>query len=103
MAKARYKQIFENIWEENKKLFQAFFLINNEYSDAKKRSKIEKQFQELGGKVKKLLLKGEDELCRHMEKSNHRLFSSKVADKYWDEVRKYFKYIDNVGVSISRM
>ena len=74
--------------------FQQFFLINNNYADPKKRREIEDQFQEVGSKVQKLLLEGEDELCRNMEKSNHRVFSSKVADKYWDEVRKYFKYID---------
>lgn len=98
MAKTRYKQLFEDIWKENEKLFQQFFLLNNEYADNTKRGKIEEEFQAVGGKVRELLQDGENELCRQTEKSNHRVFSSGLADKYWDEVRKYFKYIDLVGV-----
>ena len=98
MAKTKYKRIFEEIWEKDKELFQNFFLLNNDYADAKKRTKVEDEFQKVGKQIKELLQKGEDELCRQMEKSSHRAFSSKVADKYWDEVRRYFKYIDMVGV-----
>jgi uncharacterized membrane protein YgaE (UPF0421/DUF939 family) len=98
MAKARYKQIFEETWKENEQLFKRFFLLNNEYTNKRKRRKIEDEFQTVGTKVKELLQHDENELCRQMEKSNHRVFSSNLADKYWDEVRKYFKYIDFVGV-----
>lgn len=100
MAKTKYKKIFEEIWRKNDELFKEFFLLNNEYSDSKKRDSINDKFQDLGGKVQNLLIEGEQDLCRHMEKSNHRVFSSKLADKYWDEVRKYFKYIDMVGVKV---
>lgn len=98
MAEAKFKKIFEEIWKENDKLFKKFFLLNNEYDDKRKRGKIEEDFQTVGSKVRELLQEGENELCRQMEKSNHRAFSSNLADKYWDEVRKYFKYIDLVGV-----
>jgi hypothetical protein len=103
MASARYKKIFEEIWSKNEKLFQSFFLLNNEYEDISKRNELEDKFQEVGTKVQKLLKKGEDELCRQMEKSEHRRYSTGLADKYWDEVRKYFKYIDMVGVKTKRL
>ena len=102
MAKTKYKQIFEGIWNNNKELFQEFFILNNDYADSKKRANIEDAFQTIGLKVQQLLRTGENELCRQMEKSNHRVFSSNVADKYWDEVRNYFKYIDMVGVKTVR-
>ncbi|MBU0975433.1 MAG: hypothetical protein ABIE03_03850 [Patescibacteria group bacterium] len=98
MAKAKYKRIFEEIWEGNKALFQEFFMLNNDYADARNRNKLEEKFQNIGGKVKNLLTDGENELCRAMENTNNRVYSSKVADKYWDEIRKYFKYMDLVGV-----
>lgn len=98
MASAKYKRIFNSIWEKNKDLFQEFFIINNDYSDPGKRKDLEDNFQEVGKKVKDLLLEGEQDLCRQMEKSTHRTYSSNLADKYWNEVRKYFKYIDLVGV-----
>jgi hypothetical protein len=102
MAKVKFKQVFETIWNTHKELFQKFFILNNEYSNAQNRQKLEEEFQEIGKQVKDLLVKGEDELCGQMEKSNHRIFSSKLADKYWDEVRKYFKFIDQVGVITKR-
>jgi hypothetical protein len=98
MAQTRYKKTLENIWERNKDLFQEFFILNSDYADPQTRIFLEDKFQEVGTKVKRLLQEGENDLCRHMEKSEHRVFSSKLADKYWDEVRKYFKYIDLVGV-----
>ncbi|MBN2016358.1 hypothetical protein JW766_06040 [Candidatus Dojkabacteria bacterium] len=102
MSQVRYKKIFEDTWKSNEKLFQKFFLLNSEYIDPKNRQHLEQEFQEVGKKVQNLLKEGENELCRHMEKSEHRVFSSKLADKYWDEVRKYFKYIDLVGVVTRR-
>lgn len=102
MANAKYKKIFEEIWKNNKKLFQDFFLLNSEYSNLKKRITIEKQFQTVGKKVRQLLLEGEHNLCKKIENTNNRVFSTKLSDKYWDEARKYFKYIDMVGVKSSK-
>jgi len=103
MSKARYKEIFEKLWEKNKPLFQEFFVLNNEYSDAGKRQSIEDQFQSIGKKVQSILKEGENDLCGYMEKGSNHVFSSKVADKYWDEIRKYFRYIDQVGVITKRL
>ena len=100
MAQVKFKKIFENLWKENEKIFKKFFLLNSDYAQAGKRRKIENEFQKVGNQVKEILQKGEDELCRQMEKSQHRFYSSNLADKYWDEVRKYFKYIDLVGVIV---
>jgi len=100
MSKVKFKAIFEDHWKQNEKLFQEFFLLNNEYEDPKKRSDLNAKFQEIGGKVKVILQEGENDLCRQMEKSEHKAYSSKLADKYWDEVRKYFKFIDLVGVKV---
>lgn len=100
MAQVKFKKIFENLWKENEDIFQKFFLLNNDYGQTEKRKKIENEFQEIGSQVKEILQRGEDELCRQMEKSQHRFYSSNLADKYWDEVRKYFKYIDLVGVNV---
>jgi len=103
MAQIRYKKIFKDIWDADKELFQKFFLLNNEYEDVKKRASVEDEFQNIGKQVKKLLQEGEQELCRQMEKSQHRVFSSNLADKYWDEIRQYFKYMDMVGVKTKRV
>ena len=103
MSKPKYKQIFETIWNENKILFQKFLLLNNDYSDTKKRKSLEEKFQTIGKQVRDLLLEGEQDLCRQMEKSEHRFYSSNLSEKYWDEVRRYFKYIDQVGVVTKRI
>lgn len=103
MAKAKYKTIFEDLWEKNEELFQKFFVLNTDYGDTAKRADVEDEFQSIGKQVQQLLQEGENELCRHMEKGNNRVYSSKLADKYWDEVRGYFKYIDMVGVVSKRL
>ena len=103
MAKTKFKQIFEDLWKTDEKLFQEFFILNNEYEKNSKDDKFIDRFQEIGKEVKDILQQGENDLCRQMEKSQHRAYSSKLADKYWDEVRKYFKYIDLVGVKVVRM
>lgn len=103
MSKARYKVIFEELWDKNKEMFQQFFILNNEYADPKKRQSLENDFQNLGKKVQKILQEGENDLCSYMEKGNNRVFSTKVSEKYWDEIRKYFRFIDQVGVVTKRL
>src|SRR4030042_272000 len=99
---SKYKKLFEQAWEGHKELFQKFFILNGDYADSQKRLQLEDEFQEVGKTVKDILIQCENELCRHMEKSEHRKYSTTLADKFWDEVRKYFKYIDQVGVVTKR-
>lgn len=98
MASVKYKKIFHEIWEQNKDLFQSFFLLNNEYDDTRKRREVEDKFQTVGAEVKLLLQEGEQVLCGAIERGVNSKYSTNLADKYWNEVRKYFKYIDRVGV-----
>jgi len=103
MAKPKFKRIFEIIWGENEELFKKFLLLNNDYADPKNRKDLEEEFQTIGKQVRDLLLEGEQDLCRQIEKSQHRFYSSNLSEKYWDEVRRYFKYIDQVGVVTKRI
>ena len=97
-GQSRYKKIFTDRWAQNKELFEKFFMLNSLYNEPAKRKKIEDDFQEIGEKVKKHLKEGENELCGSMEKGNNNKYSTHLSEKYWTEVRKYFKFIDKVGV-----
>jgi hypothetical protein len=45
----------------------------------------------------------ERKLCSGMEKGNNSVYSNKLADKFWNEVRAYFPNIDQVGLKIRKV
>jgi hypothetical protein len=47
-----------------------------------------------------ILQETEDQLCHNAEKAGHP--SSKLAEKFWNEVRRYFPAIDLVGVVVKK-
>jgi len=101
MPKPKFKQYFEQMFADNKELFLHFKIIHDDY--AKNRSKYQADFDREGKLVMDILKEWESRLCGHMEKGANATFSSKLADKFWAEVKKYYPYIDLVGVKIKRL
>ena len=91
----KYKQYFRNAIKKNKDLFDSFDDIYEKYDGNPK--KWENDFKKLGGEVLIELKKTEDKLCQQSEKSSYAKFSQQLADKFWEEVRKHYPKIDEVG------
>lgn len=82
--------------DQNEELFNKFEIIHNNYLKDKKT--YEKEFHKVGLDVVDVVRFWERKLCSGMERGNNGVYSDKLADKFWDEVRGRFSHIDMVGL-----
>ena len=94
----KFRDYFNQMFKQNQELFFRFKLLNDDYG--KDRQKYKAEFDEVGKQVVIIIKDWEKRLCGHMEKGENAAFSAKLADKFWEEVRTYFPYVDLVGVQI---
>lgn len=90
------QQVFQDMMEYNKELFENFKLIHDKYAADEKT--YQQEFNEQGEIVLNVIRKYENILCSHSESGRYGKFSSKLADKYWEFIRKQFPKIDCVGL-----
>ncbi len=98
---AKFKEYFNQMFEQNREEFMQFMILNDQYSKDKKLMKGE--LDEKGEKVVQIVKEWEDKLCKTMEKGENGAYSSKLGEKFQAEVGKYFPYIHEVGVKIQFM
>lgn len=96
MAQTRYKEAYEQMVHDNKALFDEFQKIHDEY--ALNELKMQDLFNEKGKLVMGIVRKYEDILCKRSEVNGFSEYTSKLAEKFQDEVRKHFPKIDQVGI-----
>ncbi len=76
--------------------FDAFQNIHDAYAlDGKTH---QEEFNRVGEKITDIIRDYESRLCKHSENTQYGKFSSKLSDKYWEEIRKLFPMIDYIGV-----
>jgi hypothetical protein len=85
--------------EENKEAFEQFQRIHNQYVLSPHEH--QEKFNQIGMPIMELIKKYENKLCNHCEKGMYAQFSSNLAEKFWELVRKEFSQIDFVGVKRS--
>jgi hypothetical protein len=94
----KYKEYFDRMIIENKDLFDEFKAIHDRYG--LEGEKIQKEFNDLGAKVQAVIRQWEDKLCGRSEGSGYASFTGGLAQKFQDEIRKIFPFIDSVGIII---
>lgn len=99
MAKAKYKQYFEQMMEENQEVFERFKPVHEQYK--LNREANQAKFNDIGKEVVELVRDWERRLCTVMGRSKYSQYAQKVSEKFWDLVRAEFDQIDMVGVKIS--
>lgn len=82
--------------EQNEQLFNTFEKIHAEYILDPKT--YEAKFHTVGRDVVDTIRFWERKLCSGMERGNNSVYSNRLADKFWEEVRARFSHIDMVGV-----
>jgi hypothetical protein len=92
----KYKQYFQEMIDENQQLFTDFKEIHDGYKTDRKTWS--KRFHEEGKKVVEIVRDWEQRLCSGMERGNNAVYSSKLSEKFWGEVKKLFSHIELVGV-----
>ncbi len=94
----KHQQYFQDMLETHQKLFDEFKKIHDEYAlDPKK---WQKEFNEMGQDVLTIIRKYENMLCGKSESGKYGKFSSKLSDKFWEQIRAYFPKIDFVGTRV---
>lgn len=92
----KYKQYFQQMVDENQELFAKFQPIHDGYKQDRKQWS--KEFHSVGQEVVDVVHDWEQKLCSGMERGNNAVFSSKVSEKFWSEVKKLYSHIELVGV-----
>ncbi|MBP7740857.1 hypothetical protein KA089_01590 [Candidatus Woesebacteria bacterium] len=98
MPVTKYKKYYTLMTEQNKQLFDDFEVLNNEFAMNQKSRLTATKFHKIGLEVVDIVRFWERKLCSGMERGNNSVYSDKLADKFWTEVRNRFTQIDMVGV-----
>lgn len=81
--------------KKNNELFSEFRKVHDEVENNKS---LKKDFNKIGEEVIEVIRIYVDDLCRTSEGSGYGNYTSKLSDKFWNEVRKEFPLIDDVGI-----
>jgi hypothetical protein len=92
----KFKQYYQQMSEENAELFAKFQPIHDGYKQDRKQWSA--QFHSVGQQVVDIMKEWEQRLCASMERGNHAVYSSKLAEKFWAEIKQRFSHIELVGV-----
>lgn len=82
--------------DNNRKLFDEFARIHSKYQINQEEN--QEEFNKIGRKVQKVIREWEQKLCGRSEGSGYALFTGKLAEKFWGEVRALYPMIDYVGL-----
>ncbi len=92
----KYQKYFQEMMAKNDYLFGEFKKIHDLY--AMDPPKYQNEFNKLGKEVVEEIREWERKLCNHSERGQFGVFSSNLAEKFWEAIRTYFPKIDFVGV-----
>ncbi len=92
----KYQQYFQDMVSQHQTLFDAFQEVHDGYKTDRKQWS--QRFHTEGQVLVDIIRDWEQRLCAGMEKGQNAKFSSKVAEKFWAEVKKRYSHIELVGV-----
>ncbi len=96
----KYKEYFQKMLADNKKLFDDFLILHNEYG--MDQDGLQEKFNEQGKKVMEVVREYENRVCANTERGMYNKYSTNLAEKFQNEVRKHFPLIDHVGLVIQK-
>jgi len=94
----KYKEYVQRMLEGNKELFEKFKKLEDKYS--RDEDAYQEEFNQLGEKVLLLSKEWEGKLCKQSEKAGYSGYTTALAEKFQNEVKKHFPLIDHVGLII---
>ena len=96
----KFTETYKKMWTDNAELMKEFQAVHDLYTQD--RATNSQAFNEVGKKVMEVLRDYENRLCSGMERGMYGKYSDKVAEKFWQRVKKDFPMIEMVGVEISK-
>lgn len=97
----KYKEYFQLMVKNNTQPFEEFRVVHDKYlldPDG-----YQEEFNEAGSGVVKIIRQWEDKLCNRSEGSGYGKYSTNLAEKFQNEVRREFPKIDCVGLSVFKI
>lgn len=91
----KHEQVLQDMLSFNQEMFGKFQHIHDLFQENPEKYKDE--FNEIGQDALQIIRKYENILCGKSESGRFGKFSSKLADKFWEEIRLRFPKIDSVG------
>lgn len=92
----KYQQFFQLMHENNKDLFDNFKQVHDAFVLSPEVNKA--RFNLLGSEILDVIRDWERRLCGKTESGQYGKFSSGLAQKFWDLIRKTYPKIDFVGI-----
>lgn len=96
----KYKEYFERMISTNKKMFDEFDILYNEYS--KDQDNLQERYNQEGKKILEIIRDWENKLCSQTEKAGFGNYSTNLSEKFYEEVRKTYPLIDYIGVIVKK-
>ncbi len=76
----------------NKDIFEKYVSLESAYIKDKS---VKDELKQTKEQILRIIYRNENKLCARSENTNHGMFSTGLADKFWAEVRREFPSIDN--------
>lgn len=94
----KYRQYVQKMLDENKVFFDEFRSIHDRYG--LEQDSLQEELNRVGEKAMEIIRDYENRLCKTTEKT-YSQYSGGLAQKFQDEVRKEFPFIDSIGIKVS--
>lgn len=96
----KYKEYVKKMLDNNKSLFNSFKKVHDEYS--LNPEKFQDPFNKEGIKILEIIRDYENKLCMQSEKGGYGVYTTKLAEKFQEEIKKHFPKIDHIGLKIEK-
>ncbi len=100
MSNTKYQQFYQLMIENNQKLFADFQTIHDGYMEDK--AKWADKFHTEGRDVLDVIRDWERRLCSGMERGNNAVYSAKLSEKFWGEIKKTLPLVEEIGVKVKQ-
>lgn len=91
----KYKAYVQKMLDTERELFNKFRPVHDKYV---LNSDNQEELNSIGKEVMSVVKDYEDKLCRQSEVGGYGSYTSTLAEKFMDEVRRHFSHIDSVGI-----
>lgn len=95
----KYTSLIKEMYSHHQPALTAFDEVHQKYEQDQKRWQSE--FNVHGEALMEVMRFYERQLCGKSERSGMGVYSSKLAEKFWSEIKKRYPLIDFVGAKIS--
>lgn len=97
----KFEKYYQQMWDAHKDILSQFQDVHDTYASNQRDGALKKEFDRIGLQARAVMEEWDSRLCQQMERGHNSVFSAKVSEKFWAEVKKDFKLVDLVGVEIS--